>query len=193
MPFEVAISPPGERIRQLVLPARAQPTRTEPQEKREAPLPDRTRSARHGLSAATLAARLRGQAPGELFLVVPVEVNGRTSHRVLGGLATTSSEADRLMADLSAATGHDRASMVVREAPMSFLMQEAASLDAASAEVDRLTAGGLPAYVLLGTDGVARVYVGAFFDDGEARLVGAALNAAGEAGTIAERRGVPPG
>jgi len=113
--------------------------------------------------------------PDVLFMVVPVEVNGRSYYRALAGPATDSADAAALRERIASATGRDPTDWVLRRTPQAFEMGEMPDLQAAQEQVGVLRGLDVPAYVLAVdySDGSVafRVYAGAYADEAEASLL----------------------
>ena len=127
-------------------------------------------AAAHGLID-----RLTPLVPEVLFLVVPVEVGGRSYYRALAGPATDSADAASLLERVASGAGVDPSTWVLRRTPQAFELGEMPDLVAAERRVEVLRGLDVPAYVLAVdyTDGSTRyrVYAGAYADEAEAALL----------------------
>ncbi len=138
------------------------------------------------------------RAPGHLFVVVPVEVQGTRYFRVVSSLAEEQADAEAMRADLAARLGStDSDQWLVRRAPMTFLVAEASTEEEALGRVEMLGSAGVDTFVMAlpRPDGsrVFRVYAGAYANAQEAATMGALLEAAGVSGAaLVERRGILP-
>jgi hypothetical protein len=141
---------------------------------------------------------LEETVPEQLWITVPVEVEGTVYHRVLFGTASTWSAAQALREEVADRTGRSPASWISRPTRLAYRLDEQDSLPGARARASRLRARGIPAYVLAVTyaDGTERfrVYAGGFADADEAGVLGERLADAGVTGAeLAERTGRRPG
>lgn len=141
---------------------------------------------------------MASRAPGQLFVVAPVEVNGTRWFRLLSALAADEAEAEVMRGDLAARMGAaDADDWLVRRSPLAFLVGETRSGDEARARVEELGLSGVDAFVLRlpqPDGGVGyRVYAGAYADEAEAATMRSLLGAAGvDDAPLVERRGLLP-
>lgn len=138
------------------------------------------------------------RAPGHLFVVVPVEVQGVRYFRVVSSLAEEQADAEAMRADLAARLGAtDSGDWLVRRAPMTFLVAEASTEEEALGRVEMLGSAGVDTFVMAlplpDGSSVFRVYAGAYANPQEASVMEALLEAAGVSGaSLVERRGILP-
>ena len=123
---------------------------------------------------------LAAAAPGHLFVLAPLMLNGQLFHRVLGGLAEGEAEMGAVVKEISTATGNPSSQWVVRETPLAFTIDEMAEGPAAKRRVSDLRELGIPAYVLgilYSDESTAhRVLAGAYADPSEAEYLGGILS-----------------
>jgi cell division septation protein DedD len=141
---------------------------------------------------------MSGRAPGHLFVVVPVEVQGVRWYRVVSALAEEEGDAEAMRSDLATRLGSTESGQwLVRRAPMAFLVAETSTEAEARGQVEALGSAGVDTFVMAlpRPDGarVFRVYAGAYANPQEASTMGALLEAAGIAeAPLVERRGILP-
>lgn len=135
------------------------------------------------------AARLEG--PDRPVTVTPVRLGRRETvwYRVLVGGAPTAAASRRLLEDLWAGGLVDRGQGTILRTPHAL---EVAAVPAGEAgdTVRALRRRGLPAYIVPGSGGTARVLIGAFEAPEQARIADSLLRAAGVAGTLVTRTGL---
>ena len=141
---------------------------------------------------------LEEAVPDQLWITVPVEVDGTVYHRVLFGTASDWSAAQALQEEVAERTGRSPASWISRPTRLAYRLDERAGLADARARVSELRSRGIPAYVLAVTyaDGSERfrVYAGGFAEADEAGVLGEWLGEAGVSGAeLVERTGRRPG
>jgi hypothetical protein len=141
---------------------------------------------------------LEEAVPEQLWITVPVEVDGTVYHRVLFGTASDWSAAQALQEEVAARTGRSPASWISRPTRLAYRLDEHAGLSDARARASELRSRGIPAYVLAVTyaDGSERfrVYAGGFAESDEAAVLGEWLAEAGVSGAeLVERTGRRPG
>jgi hypothetical protein len=141
---------------------------------------------------------LEEAVPDQLWITVPVEVEGTVYHRVLFGTASDWSAARALQEEVAERTGRSPASWISRPTRLAYRLDERAGLADARARVSELRSRGIPAYVLAVTyaDGSERfrVYAGGFAEADEAGVLGEWLGEAGVSGAeLVERTGRRPG
>lgn len=141
---------------------------------------------------------MSARAPGHLFVVVPVEVQGVRWFRVVSAAAEERADAEALRTDLATRLGAaDAEQWLVRRAPLAFLAGSVATMEQAEARVETLEAAGVDAFALTlaAPDGTStfRIYAGAYATADEAATMRGLLEAAGlgEA-PLVERRGIRP-
>ncbi|MFQ5537742.1 MAG: SPOR domain-containing protein [Gemmatimonadota bacterium] len=154
------------------------------------------------------AEALRETVPGLPAFVVPVEVNGRTYHRVLLGAASDSAGAHAILDQIIAAVGRDPSRFVIRSTPLAFRLAVASTAAEAERQARDLHARGVPAYVFSlpvipdpggpgggedSTDAGAgfAVYAGAYETPAEASYLAEFLERLGIEATLGERVGSP--
>ena len=141
---------------------------------------------------------MASRAPGHLFVVVPVEVQGTRYYRVVSSLAEEQTDAEAMRSDLATRLGSTESDQwLVRRAPMAFLVAEASTEEEALGRVEILDAAGVDTFVMAlpRADGsrLFRVYAGAYANAQEAATMGALLESAGVVDApLVERRGILP-
>jgi hypothetical protein len=122
------------------------------------------------------ASSLNEQRPDLLFVVAPVQQNGRVYHRLLAGPAADSAGAEALRATLATVlTRENPTRWVMRSTTLAFNMGDRDDLASAAERVAQLSRVDIPAYVLElpGRNAAGarvaryRVYAGAYADEAE--------------------------
>jgi len=151
-----------------------------------------------------LANALRSQLPNLLFLIAPLEVDGRLQFALYAGPAYSVEEANALRDPIVVVLDRGRTlpmnpdDLSVHEAPYAFYCGEYPAAVNAQGRVDALAGASIPAYALqvAFADGSTRVrvYGGAFSDEIEAEEMGRMINGADVgAMVLTPRRGTLPG
>jgi len=144
------------------------------------------------------AGLMSSRAPGHLFIVVPVDVQGTRYYRVVSALAEEQGDAESMRSDLATRLGSAEAEQwLVRRAPLAFLVAETATEEEARGRLETLGSAGVDSFVMAlpRKDGstVFRVYAGAYANPEEASAMRDLLQAAGIADApLVERRGILP-
>lgn len=147
-------------------------------------------------AARALAQRVARRNPGLTPVVAPIQAQGRTLYRVLGGLAADREALAGVREEVAAAAGVDPGVLLARETPLAFALEDFADAEAAARRAEEVGAAGVDAYVLAvdREDGtlVHRVYAGAYASADEARPLLERLRSAGLGDVpLVERRGRP--
>lgn len=148
-------------------------------------------------AARALVEQVTAAMPGLVVAAVPVQVDGRTLHRVLAGPVADSAAALALAGEIALASGLDPSGWLPRSTPKAYQLGEMADLDAARRRALVLADLEVPAYVLAVaySDGSVRyrVYAGAFADEAEASLLSGLLVERGlSSATFSDRIGHLP-
>lgn len=143
-------------------------------------------------------AALADVVPEQLWITVPVEVDGTVYHRVLFGTAGSWPAVVELRDRVAGDLGATPSAWIPRPTTLAFELAETGDLQSARARADELREVGIPAYALAvaRADGAElyRVYAGGFENAAEARVLQELLQEAGLADApLIERTGRHPG
>jgi len=130
--------------------------------------------------------------PGRPAFVTPIVVgrNANLWYRVLVGALETAEAAQALLRDLWAGGDAVRGQGTILRTPQALEVSVHPDPDDARDATRALRARGVPAYIVPGPDGGARVLVGAFEAPEQARLADSLLAAAGVTGALVTRTGL---
>jgi hypothetical protein len=133
------------------------------------------------------------EARGVAAIVAPLRLAGRgTVFRVFAGPYARRAAADSALGALQASGAVAGGSGAVSDVPLSVLVVEGLTREAAEAERLRLRAVGVPVFLLGAGDGTFRLAAGAYAAATQAALVQDLLTPTGSAGTLVPRVGYVP-